>query len=55
MKRTKQFAIICLALVFLTACRTTINNKKPIMNSEGNTNENNNKHDNNNDESRSYR
>ena len=42
MKRTKQFAIICLALVFLTACRTAIKNKEPIMNSEGNTNENNN-------------
>ena len=40
MKRTKQFAKIFLALVFLTSCRPSINNEDPINNSEGNTNEN---------------
>ena len=39
MKRTKQFAKIFLALVFLTSCRATINNEDPVINSEGNPNE----------------
>ena len=40
MKRTKQFAKIFLALVFLTSCRASINNEDPVINSAGNTNEN---------------
>ena len=42
MKRIKEFSQILLALFFLTSCRTTIDNKNPIINSEGNINENNN-------------
>ena len=40
MKKSKEFAILFLALVFLTSCRTSINNEVPLINSEENTNEN---------------
>ena len=42
MKRIKQFSKIFLVLVFLTSCRTSINNDNPIINSEGEINKNNN-------------
>ena len=41
MKRTKQITKIFLALFFLTSCRASINNKVPVINSEGYTNEEN--------------
>ena len=40
MKRIKHFLQIFLALAFITSCRTSINNKKPIINSEENILEN---------------
>ena len=40
MNRIKQFSQIFLALVFLTSCKTSSNNNKPIINSEGNIIEN---------------
>ena len=38
MKGIKKFSQIILALFFLTACRTSINNGNPIINSEENDN-----------------
>ncbi len=40
MKKIKKFTNIFLGLIFLSSCRTSINNEIPIINSEGNTNEN---------------
>ena len=40
MKRIKQFFQIFLVLIFLTSCRTSINNDAPIIDSEENINEN---------------
>ncbi len=40
MKKIKQFASIFLGLIFLSSCRTSINNEIPIINSEENTNQN---------------
>ena len=40
MKKIKQFACIFLGLIFLSSCRTSINNEIPIINSEENTNQN---------------
>ena len=40
MKRIKHFLQIFVALVFITSCRTSINNEKPIINSEENIFEN---------------
>ena len=34
MQRIKQFSQIILVLIFLTSCRTSINNEDPIINSE---------------------
>ena len=42
MKGIKKFSQIILALLFLTSCRTSINNENPIINSEENINEINN-------------
>ena len=42
MKRIKQFSQIFLVLIFLTSCKTSINNEEPIINSEENINDNNN-------------
>ena len=36
----KQFSQIFLFLIFLTSCRTSINNEDPLINSDGNINEN---------------
>ena len=40
MKKIKQIANVILGLIFLSSCRTSINNEYPIINSEGNTNQN---------------
>ncbi|MBO8243621.1 alpha-2-macroglobulin [Prochlorococcus marinus XMU1411] len=40
MKRIKQFYKIFLITIFLSSCRTSINNEYPIINSEENINEN---------------
>ena len=40
MYKINQFSQIFLVLIFLTSCRTSINNDNPIINSEGNINEN---------------
>ena len=40
MKRINQFSQIFLVLIFLTSCRTSINNEEPLINSDGNINEN---------------
>ena len=40
MKRINQFSKIFIVLIFLTSCRTTINEDKPIINSDVNINEN---------------
>ena len=40
MKKINQFAKIFLTLFFLTSCRASINNEKPLINSEGNKSEN---------------
>ena len=40
MRRIKQFSQILLISIFLSACKTSINKEKPIINSEENTNEN---------------
>ena len=40
MNRLKQFSQIFLVLIFLTSCRTSINNEDPLINSDGNINEN---------------
>jgi len=40
MKGIKKFSQIILALLFLTSCRTSINNENPIINTEENINEN---------------
>ena len=40
MYRIKQFSQIFLVLIFLTSCRTSINNEEPLINSDGNINEN---------------
>ena len=42
MKRIKQFSQIFLVLIFLTSCKTSINNEEPIINSKENINDNNN-------------
>ncbi len=42
MNRLKQLSQIFLVLIFLTSCKTSINNEDPFINSEGNINENNN-------------
>ena len=42
MNRLKQLSQIFLVLIFLTSCKTSINNEDPLINSEGNINENNN-------------
>ena len=40
MNRIKQLSQIFLVLIFLTSCRTSINNEEPLINSDGNINEN---------------
>ena len=40
MKNIKQFAQLLSVLIFLTSCRTTINNDNPKINTEENINEN---------------
>ena len=40
MRRIKQFSQILLISIFFSACKTSINKEKPIINSEENTNEN---------------
>ncbi len=40
MKKIKQFAKVFLTLIFLSSCRTSINNEIPTINSEENTNQN---------------
>ncbi len=40
MNTIKQFSKIFLVLIFLTSCRTSINNEDPLINSDGNINEN---------------
>ena len=40
MYRIKQFSQIFLVLIFLTSCRTSINNEEPLINSDRNINEN---------------
>ena len=40
MKKIKQISRVFLTLIFLSSCRTSINNDNPIINSEGNINEN---------------
>ena len=40
MKKLKQFSQIFLVLIFLTSCRTSINNEEPLINSDSNINEN---------------
>ena len=42
MKNIKQFSKIFLALIFLTSCRSSINDLNPIINSEEPINKNNN-------------
>ena len=42
MKRIKQFSQIFLVLIFLTSCKTSINNEGPKINSESNSNDINN-------------
>ena len=37
MKKIKQFSQIFLVLIFLTSCKTSINNEDPIINSELNS------------------
>ncbi len=41
MKGIKQFFQIFIILIFLSSCRSSINNEDPIINSEGNSYENN--------------
>ena len=40
MKRINQFSKIFILLIFLTSCRTSINEDKPVINSDVNINEN---------------
>ena len=40
MKKIKQISRVFLTLIFLSSCRTSINNDNPIINSDGNINEN---------------
>ena len=42
MKRIKQFSQILLIPIFLSSCKSSINNELPIINSEENINESNN-------------
>ena len=42
MKKIKQFSQIFLVLIFLTSCKTSINNEGPKINSELNSNDKNN-------------
>ena len=40
MYKINQFSQIFLVLIFLTSCRTSINNEEPLINSDRNINEN---------------
>ena len=40
MKRVKQFSQVFLMIIFLTSCKTSINEELPIINSELNTEKN---------------
>jgi len=40
MKSIKQLTQLLSVLIFLTSCRTSINNEDPLINSDGNINEN---------------
>ena len=40
MKRTRKFSLILLIVIFLSSCKTSINEEYPLLNSEEDINEN---------------